>query len=186
MGLPAMEKENRSINLLGDKGKSTSDILLLWALYIGRLLVILTETLALIVFLSRFSIDRKLIDYSDSIKKQQALVEFFKEGEEAYRKAQLKLSISKINIASSSATVNFFDELMRKSNNEITFSSLSVTPTTLSVTAQASTADILAVFTNQLKEHPLVTTVSVDKVESKPKSALISITLSAQLKRKIK
>ena len=66
-----MEKENHSINLLSTKDKSTADIFLFWALYIGRLLVIITEVIALFVFLSRFSIDRKLIDYSDSIKKQQ-------------------------------------------------------------------------------------------------------------------
>jgi hypothetical protein len=181
-----MEKENRSINLLSSKGKNTTDVFLFWALYVGRLLIIITEAVALFVFLSRFSIDRKLIDHSDNIKKQQALVEFFKDGEEKYRATQLKLSISKSSASSSSASIQLFDELMQQANTQINFNALSVTSSSMTVTATSSVADVLANFVTQLKNHPRVVSLNVDKVESKPKNAVISITLTAQLKTKEK
>lgn len=181
-----MEKESRSINLLSSKGKNTTDVFLFWALYVGRLLIIITEAVALFVFLSRFSIDRKLIDHSDNIKKQQALVEFFKDGEKKYRATQLKLAISKSSTSSSSASIQLFDELMQQANTQINFNTLSVTPSSMTVTATSSVADVLAHFVTQLKNHPRVVSLNVDKVESKPKSAVISITLTAQLKTKEK
>ncbi len=181
-----MEKESRSINLLSDKGKNASDIFLFWALYIGRLLVIITEAIALFVFLSRFSIDRKLIDLKDEIETQQAQVSFFKEGEEKFRIKQLKLKVSETNTASSEATVKLFEEMFQKANDQLRFNALTVTPSSLTVTAQTSSPDILSAFTQDLREHPLVNTLSVDKIESKPKSALVSITLTAQLKTKNK
>lgn len=181
-----MEKEKSQINLIGNKGKKTSDILLVWAIYIGRLLIILTETIALIVFLSRFSIDRKLIDYNDNIENQQATVNSFGEREGVFRNVHLRLKISKINIASTSATVNLFSEILSKADNDIDFSALSITPSALAITAQASTVESLAQLTQQIKSHPSVSSLSIDRVESRPKSAIFSITLNAQLKEKIK
>lgn len=179
-----MEKENKSINLLDDKGKHASDIFLFWALYVGRLLVIITEAIALTVFLSRFSIDRKLIDYKDNIESQRSQVEFFKTGEQKFRKTQLKLKISDSYTASTSASVNFFKELLNQSNDQLLLSAISVSPSSLSVTAQASTVENLSSFTQKLKDHPLIESLSIDKVESKPKNALISVTITAKLKPK--
>lgn len=177
-----MEKENHSINLLSTKDKTSADIFLFWALYVGRLLVIITEAIALFVFLSRFSIDRKLIDYSDAIKKQQTFVHLFKQGEEKFRNTQLKLKISKDSTSSSAASFDLFQKIMRRTDSDISFSALTITPDSLSVTATSSTSDSLAVLTNDLKNHPRIASLSIDKVESKPKSALISITISAKLR----
>jgi hypothetical protein len=181
-----MEKENQSINLLGEKGKRTSDIILMWALYIGRLMVILTEVVALIVFLSRFSIDRKLIDLSDSIKLQVKYVELFKNGEETYRRTHLKLNVSQSNIASTAAVTNLYEDLMKKTNSQLNYSSLVVSPSKIIVTAWSPSADILAAFTQELKELPIVSSLSIDRVDSKPKSALISVTITAELQQKQK
>jgi hypothetical protein len=52
-----MAKDQISINLLDNKGKSFTEQFLDWALAIGRLLIIVTETVALAAFLYRFSID---------------------------------------------------------------------------------------------------------------------------------
>lgn len=179
-----MEKESLSINLLGDKNKKTSDILLAWAIYVGRLLVILTQVIALSVFLSRFSIDRQLIDLKDTIKKQQAIVEYFKQGEETYRENHLKLAVTRFNTASSSAVVDFFDELLNNSDRQITYTGINVTPSSLTVTAQASSVETLTNFTQKLKDNPKVASIIIEKVESKPKSALVGITIIATLKQK--
>lgn len=179
-----MEKDNKTINLIGDKGKNVSDIFLFWALYVGRLLIIITEAIALIVFLSRFSIDRKLIDYKDSIENLRAQVEFFKAGEEKFRDAQLKLKISDTFTASTSASVNLFQELLNQSNSRLLLSYISVSPSSLSVTAQSSTIGELSSFAQKLREHKLIESLSIEKVESKPKNALISITVTAKLKLK--
>ncbi len=78
--------KKRVINLLPNKGDSLLDQFLSWALNIGRLLVIITETLALSVFLFRFSLDVQIIDLHDKIKAASRVVENFKESEETFSK----------------------------------------------------------------------------------------------------
>jgi hypothetical protein len=180
-----MANENQTINLVGNKNGSTIDTILRWALYVGRLLVILTEGIALFVFISRFSLDRQLVDLNDNIKRQQAQVEFFKQGETSYRKEQLRLSISKTNDASSAALTTFFNDLMAHTNNQLKFTNLSLTATALTITTQAPSADILSAFVQEIKLNPRIVSMSIDRVENKSKSALIDVTINAQLQNKL-
>lgn len=179
-----MGKDVLSINLLENKAGNTIDTILKWALYVGRLLIILTESIALFVFFSRFSLDRKLIDLNDDIKRKQAMIGYFKKSEDTYRKAQQQLNLSKTNTASSSAVMNLYEDMVRRANDRLDFTNLIVTPTFMTLTVQSQTVDILTNFTQQLKNHPLITSLSIDQVENKSANALINITITAQLRKK--
>ena len=83
-----------SINLVkSDKGETVERVIN-WLLSIGRILVIVTELVALGAFLWRFGLDQQLIDLHSKIKQKQAIVEAFKKNEEEYRNLQDRLSIA--------------------------------------------------------------------------------------------
>lgn len=172
-----------SINLLGDKGKGTLDTVLDWAMYIGRLLVILTETIALIVFASRFSLDRKIVDLSDEIKKNQALVAYFKQGEDTYRKVHNKLDVSQTNVASSSATVSLFEKIIQQTNQQVNLTNFTISSSTMSLSIEASSVAVLASFMTELKQLPQIASLSIDTIENRTSSAIIVVTISGQLQR---
>ena len=66
------------INLMPNRGDTVLIQFLNWALTIGRLLIILVETLALGTFLYRFSLDMQIVDLKDKIKVQRAFVTAYK------------------------------------------------------------------------------------------------------------
>lgn len=180
-----MVKDYLSINLLDNKGVKSSEVFLKWAVYVGRLLIILTESAALIVFISRFSIDRQLIDLNDDIKNRQAIVEYFQNSEAAFRKAQLKLSVGKANISSSSAVFNIFEYVLQQNKTDVIIKNLNVSPQSMTVTAASNTPDNLSAFTKTLRQMPETASLSIDKVETKPTNTFIAITITVQLKKKI-
>lgn len=180
-----MEKTNLSINLLNVKEKSLTDQILEWALVIGRLLVILTETLALTVFAARFSLDRQLIDLSDEIKKNQAMVSYFKTSEESFRRIQQKIKISKADQGTSANTIKIFQDLMRKNGNEISFKNISVSPTSITIIVQAPSVVAVDKFTQILKENKQISSLSIDKIENRTTDAVVIVTMTGQLQGKI-
>lgn len=63
-----------------------------WALTVGRHIVIFTELIVILAFLSRFKLDRDLTDLNEKIKTQQAIIESWREFEKDFRflKSQLQ------------------------------------------------------------------------------------------------
>ncbi len=178
-----MAKLDLSINLLDNKGKKFADEFLDWAIAIGRLLIIITETVALGAFLYRFTIDRQLVDLNDEIKKSEAIVTAFKSGEDTYRHTQTKLSISKEQLASTAQTVAFFQSIQKlRQKYNVTYNNFSLTENLMHVAVQASSSQPLTDFITALKNEKRIDVISIDKVENRTKNALIIVTLSVSLK----
>ena len=178
-----MAKLDLSINLLDNKGKKFIDQFLDWAIAIGRLLIIITETIALSAFLYRFSIDRQLIDLNDEIKKNESIVAYFKTGEDTYLHAQTKLSISKTQMAATANTVSMFQTMMQLSRGHaIKFNNFSVTDNFMQLAVQASSTQALSDFLETLKINKRIDSINIDKVENRTSSAVIIVTLSVTLK----
>src|SRR5436309_794525 len=85
----------RVINLLPQGGDNFGSQFLAWALTVGRLLVIITETLALSVFIYRFSVDMQIIDLHDKIGISSQIVANFKKGEDTYRDLHQRITYAK-------------------------------------------------------------------------------------------
>jgi hypothetical protein len=178
-----MGKDQIAINLLSSKQKKLADQFLEWALAVGRLLVILTEIVALSAFLYRFSIDRQLIDLHDEIKKNQNIVLYFKQGENSFRHMQEKLAIAKRETNSSKNLLNHVSLLIQLANrNQVTFTTLTVNDTKVAMTVQANTISALSTFFTDLKSDPSITAINVEKVESKADTAKYILGISAQIK----
>lgn len=94
--MPAHNK-HKSINLLIREGfeYSTTGKLLHWLLTAGRTIVILTELVVIIAFLSRFWLDRSLTDISAQNNSRRLQIESSQVFEEDFRSAQERIGLIK-------------------------------------------------------------------------------------------
>ncbi len=178
-----MAEKIKSINLLPNKGGGLFDQFLTWALTIGRLLIILTETLALGTFLYRFSIDMRIIDLHDLIKNQSIIVEQFKNTEETSRNLHARLAFAKELEKESDKTPNILSAIIDMGSGTITFKNILISESAAKIEVQAPSSGVLNVFINKLKIHPEVTSVQIDSIENKASSANIRMSITADLKQ---
>src|SRR3989344_3425468 len=75
--MPATKFSRIDINLIGEGDFSRTPIgrIVTWATTYGRYIMILTEIIVLLAFISRFSLDRKLTDLKEEITQKQAIIE---------------------------------------------------------------------------------------------------------------
>lgn len=170
------------INLVKREREDFLETFLRWALSIGRLVVMLTEIVALSAFLYRFSLDRQLIDLHDKIKQKQTIVNLLKDNENKYRNLQNRLTIaSKLTDVSLNVTdlftgitdlapAGFFINTMLISENEVR------------IDANTTSLQPLVVFISNLKSYPKINTVSLDKIENKISTATLGVVISANVK----
>ena len=177
-----MAKDTRSINLLPVNNQGLLDQFLDWALTIGRLLIILTETVALGTFLYRFGLDRQLVDLHDQIKQESFIVKNFTEYENTYRDLQARIMMIKKYDANSAIAPKIFDDVINMGRGHLTFKTILVSTEILKVEAQAKSVSALTNFVNSIKHYPEVKSVSIEKVENKTSDAILIIGLSASLK----
>jgi len=92
-----MKPERTQINLLPSRGfeKTTQGRVLIWILSFFRTLVILTEVIVVIAFLSRFWLDSKSLDLSEEIEKKMAILSGYADFEKEFRDIQKRLKMYK-------------------------------------------------------------------------------------------
>lgn len=79
-----------TINLLGENQAEHTPFgrLVSWVTTYGRYIMVTTELIVLIAFLSRFSLDRTLTDLKDEISQKQEIIEVNQDLESDFRKTQ--------------------------------------------------------------------------------------------------
>ena len=89
-----MPAKSISINLLGDSEMEHTPLgrIVGWAVTYGRYIMIGTEIVVLLAFISRFSLDRKLTDLKEEISQKQDIIEANLEFERDVRQLQDKLA----------------------------------------------------------------------------------------------
>lgn len=175
-----MPNDLPSINFI-DKQTPFLDRFMDWTLTIGRLIVIITEVIAVIAFIYRFSLDEKLVDLHSVIKQKQNIISVLKNDENKYRNLQDRIALA--------AT---FSEKANKSNQTITdiaglipkqarINNLILNKNQLNIDINVSSVFPLASLINSLKNYSGVKSISIDNIESKP-----SVGLSANITTMLK
>ncbi len=154
-----------------------------WALTIGRLLVILVETLALGTFLYRFSLDMQIQDLKDKIKTERLIVTSFKSEEDKFRDLQAKLDLIKKISGVSENNPKMLSDVIEMGKGYVTFRNVSISTKVIQIEAQASSVAPLRAFIESLKKYPPVASVSIDKVENKTSSVAIIVSINMNLKQ---
>lgn len=177
-----MAKKPASINLLKNDRNEMLNQVINWALTIGRVLVIVVELVALTAFLYRFSLDNQLQDLHTKIKQQQAIVSFQKENEDTYRNLQDRLSIASNFAGAGEKNVKIFKDIIGFAPNGMTFNNVSLFENGIKIEANVNSVIPLSAFINSLKAYPEADTVSINKIENKTSSAIITVSISVTLK----
>src|SRR5581483_9874171 len=81
-----------NINLAKNRKVSNVDKIINWAFSAGRIIIIVTEGIALCAFLYRFTLDSQIVDLHSKIKQKQAIITLYKDNEQTYRQLQEQLS----------------------------------------------------------------------------------------------
>lgn len=171
-----------SINLVkSDKGDLLERVIN-WLLSVGRILVIITELVALGAFLWRFGLDQQVIDLHSKIKQKQAIVAAFKKNEDEYRNLQDRLSIAAAFASASEKKFNTYREILALAPSGIAFSKLAQSSNTVSMEINVNSVSSLSSFVYALKSHQNIESVSIDKIETKTSKAVIVVGISATLK----
>lgn len=176
-----MPNTSSSINLIKNKQIPLFDKFMNWALTVGRLIIILTEIVAVLAFIYRFSLDERLIDLHSGIKQKQALISLLKQDEDRYRNLQDRIALasdlSEKNTKTNTIVLDIIDLIPQGTKiNSLTFNKDRIT-----INANTNSVSSLTDFINILKNYPDIKSVSIDSIENKPSIGL-SVTVTTMLK----
>ncbi|MBI2431039.1 MAG: hypothetical protein HYV39_03430 [Candidatus Levybacteria bacterium] len=172
-----------SINLFKSRKKNFFERFMKWALTIGRIVVILTEGVALSAFLYRFTLDQQLIDLHDKIKGEQSLVKLLKNNEDAFRNLQERLTAAAQLSEAGKQTVNIFVDINSLASSDLTISTLALSENQIKIAASVQSVSALTNFIKNLRDHPKIQSVSLDKIENKTVTAVITVNITATIKK---
>ncbi|MFH1186871.1 MAG: hypothetical protein V1697_01710 [Candidatus Levyibacteriota bacterium] len=178
-----MPKKIPSVNLVKPRHADFFSNFINWALTIGRLVVIITELIALSAFLYRFSLDRQLIDLHSKIKQEQAIVSYLKDGEETYRNLQERLTVVATFSKLSEERVKLFNDILVFTPQGLSFSEFTLNNDRLRMATDVESVGSLSSFIESLKKYPKIESVSIDKIENRPALNTIKVTITAFIKK---
>lgn len=177
-----MAKFSASINLLGSKNK-TLDLIVAWALTIGRILIIVVELVALGAFLYRFSLDNQLQDLRTKIKQEQAIVVYQKNSEANYRNLQDRLTLISTVSKDSANNLKTFKDIVALAPSGLTFKMFDSSYDKAQLEANVNSVTILSNFIDKLKAYPSISSVSLDKIQNDMSSSTITVGISMIFKK---
>lgn len=176
-----------SVNLLPKKEIAFGEKFLNWSLTFGRYIIIGTEIIVLIAFLSRFKLDRDLIDLHDQVKEGLKIVSSQKAVEDRVSGLQMRLSeIKKIEEKQGSG-FGVLPKIALLTPVEITFKNINIAGNKLTVVGTARETVAVSAFvtalvdSNEFKKE----TVVLEKIESgKEGESGLNFTITAVVKEK--
>lgn len=172
-----------SINLAKNRGEHLSDRIITFALTIGRVLVIITEAVALGAFLYRFGLDRQLVDLHDRIKQEQAIVDLLKKNESVYRNLQDRLTLEKNIDAGTTTDLKLFTDVIKMIPSDMLLTGISLSNTNIHIEGSIPSLVSLSGLVKSLKAYSLVDRVSLDKLENKTSEGTIAISITVFMKK---
>lgn len=170
------------INLVRKRGTSI-DTFLQWALTTGRLIIIITETVALAAFAMRFSLDSQIIDLHDKIKQEKAIVDALQHNEATYRNVQDRLTLIQTLDAQAKQQTSTFFSLFRALPERVDVTSFDFSPDKVQIDITVRDAQDITSCIDSLKQQQSVSAVHVTKINNKVSEGVITATLIASIKK---
>lgn len=171
-------QQSISINLGKKKKPSVSNAFYVWAINGGKVLIILTELVALGALSYRFYIDRRIIDLHDEIKKQELFLSRTARDEATYRNLQDRLAYVKATTDESEAKVALMNTVSSEINKG-TFLSTNLTVSTNAIVLSGIALSVvqLNTFIETLKEQEKVSAISLDEVRRSDEGINFKLTI---------
>jgi Tfp pilus assembly protein PilN len=165
-----MPAKNVSVNLLERDQFAESPIgrVITWVTTYGRYIMITTEIIVILAFISRFSLDRKLTDLNEAIAQKQAIIETNQDFEKEVINIQKKLSDVKVLINNQNKAVNILSSLKTILPPDVYLETLNLTNSQLSTQVVAGTNEGFAVLMNNLTLNKQYTKIEVGDIKKTP------------------
>jgi len=170
-----------SINLAKNKQTSPLDKFMNWTLTIGRLIVIVTEIVAVIAFIYRFSLDEKLVDLHSAIKQKQNIISVLKNDESKYRNLQNRIAIAATFSEKGTKISQTITDIASLIPTQVKIGNLILNKNQVSISADVVSVLSLKNFTDSLKGYHGIKSISIDSIENKPSIGL-SVNITTLLK----
>lgn len=163
-----------SINLLGqeDLAHTPQGRIINWALTYGRYIMIGTEIVVLLAFISRFSLDRKLTDLKEEIDQKQAILTANASLEQDIRNVQDQIAKIKIITADQAKPVNTFMLINTLLPDDTYLNSLEITSDKFSTEVVAGTTGGFGQFLTNLQSIKQISKVEVGEIKKNPLTGL--------------
>lgn len=177
-------QKKRKINLLVKEGfeNTTLGRFLNWALTAGRVIVIATELIVILAFLSRFQLDRTLTDLNEKNQARKAQIEALADFEETFRSAQARLKAYAewdTSILGSEALILEVASLLPA---DVSLESISFSGKTVSLRGTALSEAGLAGFLKELKESEKFQDVALNDITLDTTTQILGFTINGGIK----
>lgn len=176
----------QEISLLpeAENPNSLSSRLFHWITTTGRFVIVFTELIVIMAFISRFTLDRKNADLSEIIRQQEAILKSTQNFEKDFLSLQQKLKTIKTFYTSQPNYDKKIATLIESTPSDLIYDNLSISQdsktkevlSTLNLTAyrEESIIDYIA----NLMVNSNIKTVDITKIEKKPRENKYSLTVS--------
>ncbi|MFC1649408.1 PilN domain-containing protein [Patescibacteria group bacterium] len=179
-----MAKTKHSINLLPREGfdSTVQGRIMAWALSSFRIIVIVTEIVVMIAFISRFFLDAQNADLTEEIQKKTSLISANQSFEKEFKTTQEKLSLYKDATSVRSVPTEVIDAVVKSLPSDISLDGIVITKNDISVVGiSPSTQSIQQLIINLESKDP-VFDVNLESVERENiDSELLSFSIRGQV-----
>lgn len=178
--MPARHAKPLDINLIPRDPLTNSMLgkVLTWSLSTGRYIVVFTEMIVILTFLSRFTLDRQLNDLNGILANQEQLLISQSGLESEVRAIQSKGSVieSLLQKPNLPETLRYLFEI---APSDIAFDRIDVRPDRISVSGLSFSQVALEGFVSTLKQNPIYSDVILDRVATSEDVVGIEFTVRA-------
>lgn len=170
-----------AVNLLGEESPEATPIgrLIEWVTTYGRYIMVTTELVVLIAFVSRFSLDRKLTDLKEEIQQKQDILEVNKDLEAEIRATQDRLKDIRTILNQQQQTYDTISAFHALIPPGVYLQNLTVTKDKLTTDAVAQSTDSFSQFLANLTASKQLTSVEIGDIN---KQAITGIVFSLTAK----
>lgn len=173
---------NITINLLGDSEMEHTPVgrIVSWAITYGRYIMIGTEIVVLLAFISRFSLDRKLTDLKEEVTQKQDIITANLAFEADIRTLQDKLEKIKKLTEDPAPSIDLLPQFQTILPPGTYISALDLTKNQLTVEAISGSTGSFAQFITNLKNSNTITNIVIGDISRDPILG-IEFTFTAQV-----
>ncbi|MDZ7587449.1 MAG: hypothetical protein U0946_06865 [Patescibacteria group bacterium] len=182
-----MAARNKEINLLPKEPWETGMLgkLILWALSVGRYVVVFTELIVISAFLYRFGLDRKLTDLNEEIKQNQAIINSYGDLETKFIRVQSQLNKIKETEETAVKVGETLDHISQITPIDAAYKSIMINQIEVSLQGKVLSEVGLATLLTQSQASQRFSDVSLENVSSgTEKDQAITFRMNLKFKQK--
>lgn len=158
------------VNLLPKDPFSESSLgkFLAWSLSVGRYIVIFTELVVILTFLSRFTLDRQLTNQNESLLNKQALLDAYTDMETQIQDIQTKAQTID-QLEQDPKLFPALEFVLTNTPDTIQFSEVNLRQGKLVITANAFSSKTLSQFVDILRAESQFQNIEIDQLNTSEK-----------------